>query len=158
MKELLVRSKKALKNKKGFTLIEMIVVLIIIAALAAAAIPGMMHYADEARQKALLSECRTIYIAAQTVATKAVTEGIDGSKPVKPSAVFSGTTMTTGYKQVVAYYADMYDEIGSAPTSVTNQFDVYGSSSTGKVTSVYYEKGGLTVTINDDGSIEYGTA
>ncbi len=152
MKNLLKR-RNPLKAKGGFTLIEMIVVLIIIAVLAASAIPGMMRYVDEARQKALLSQCRTIYIAAQTVATKAVTEGIDGDSPVKGTAVFSvsysgtGGLMNNVYKALVTYYADMdEDEIGD--------FDVVGDAN-GKVLHVTYERNDDEVTINSDGSVDY---
>lgn len=58
---------KALKNKKGFTLIEIIVVLVILAIMAAALIPTMMGYVDDARQKSQLATAHAYYVAAQAV-------------------------------------------------------------------------------------------
>jgi len=55
------------RNKKGFTLIEIIVVLVIIAILAAAGIPSMMNFIGQARSRALAAEGRTCYIAVQAV-------------------------------------------------------------------------------------------
>jgi len=62
-----MKNKKAQKNKKGFTLIEIIVVLVIIAILAAAGIPSMMNFIGQARSRALAAEGRTCYIAVQAV-------------------------------------------------------------------------------------------
>ena len=45
--------KKLLKNEKGFTLIEIIAVLIILGILAAVAVPKFLSLADEAERKAL---------------------------------------------------------------------------------------------------------
>ncbi len=56
-------------NKKGFTLIEVIVVLIIIAILAAIAVPAMLKYIDQARDRSLYAETRSMYLAAQSVVT-----------------------------------------------------------------------------------------
>ncbi|MEG1049558.1 MAG: prepilin-type N-terminal cleavage/methylation domain-containing protein [Oscillospiraceae bacterium] len=58
------------KNKKGFTLIEIIVVLVILAILAAATIPSMLGFVKEANNKAIIAEARTAYVAAQMIATE----------------------------------------------------------------------------------------
>ncbi len=70
--------KKMLKqrNKKGFTLIELIVVLVILAILAAAAIPMMMGYVEKARKSTYLANCRVIYVAAQAGLTEATANGM----------------------------------------------------------------------------------
>lgn len=57
-------------NVKGFTLVEIIVVLLILAILAAIAIPSMLGYVNEARNSEYIAEARTGYVAAQTVATQ----------------------------------------------------------------------------------------
>jgi MSHA pilin protein MshA len=48
-----MEKKKILKNEKGFTLIEIIAVLIILGILAAVAVPKFLSLTDEAEQKAL---------------------------------------------------------------------------------------------------------
>lgn len=58
---------KKQRNNKGFTLIEIIVVLIIIAILAAIAVPAMMKYINDAKEKQRLAEMRSYQIAAQAV-------------------------------------------------------------------------------------------
>lgn len=62
--------KKILKNKKGFTLVEIIVVLVILAILAGAAIPTMLGFIDDAKGKANIAEARAAYVAAQTIASE----------------------------------------------------------------------------------------
>lgn len=51
-------------NKKGFTLVEIIVVLVIIAIMAAFAIPAYNGFIDRARQSEILGEARVFLLAA----------------------------------------------------------------------------------------------
>ena len=57
-------------NKKGFTLVEVIVVLVILAILAAILVPSMIGWIDKANQKAAVVEGRTILVAAQTIVSE----------------------------------------------------------------------------------------
>ncbi|MEG1426554.1 MAG: prepilin-type N-terminal cleavage/methylation domain-containing protein [Oscillospiraceae bacterium] len=52
------------KNKKGFTLVELLVVLVILAILAAAIIPSMMGFIDKAKNESAAAECRNVLLAA----------------------------------------------------------------------------------------------
>jgi len=67
-----------LKNKKGFTLMELIVVLIIIAILMAALTPTLIGWINDARESSLRSEGRTVLLAIQTVSTEAKGKGVWG--------------------------------------------------------------------------------
>ena len=58
---------KLKKNKKGFTLVELLVVLVILAILAAAIIPSMMGFIDKAKEESVAAECRSAVLAAQVV-------------------------------------------------------------------------------------------
>lgn len=53
--------KKLIKNKKGFTLIELIVVIAILAVLAAILVPSILGYVKEARIAANDANARSIY-------------------------------------------------------------------------------------------------
>ena len=54
-------------NKKGFTLVELIVVLVILAILAALLIPALTGYIDKAKEKQIIAETRQAVMAAQTL-------------------------------------------------------------------------------------------
>lgn len=69
---------KRIQKKKGFTMIEIIIVLVILAILIGAAVPSMMGFVSEARNKANFSSARTAYMAAQTVVTEYVGLGKTG--------------------------------------------------------------------------------
>lgn len=73
------------KNKKrGFTLVEVIVVLVILAILAAVLIPSLTGYIDKARKNAIKAECRSCVTAAQTLSSEAY--GVNGSVTIPQSA------------------------------------------------------------------------
>ena len=67
--------KKIFKNKKGFTLMEIIVVLIIIAVLAAALIPSFVRFAQNARASSAIAEAQLGMTAAQAVVTEILASG-----------------------------------------------------------------------------------
>ncbi len=66
---------KKLKNKKGFTLIEIIVVIVILAVLMAVAVPSVMSYMNEGKNAKFQTVGRAVLINAQTEYAKAVADG-----------------------------------------------------------------------------------
>ena len=59
---------------KGFTLVEVIVVLVVLAILAAIMIPAMTGWIDKAKEKRLITSCRACVTAAQTLVSEAYAE------------------------------------------------------------------------------------
>ena len=66
MNEVMERKSNMLKNRKGFTLIELIVVIVIIGVLAAIVIPRLVGFQATARYKADVATAKTIATAAVT--------------------------------------------------------------------------------------------
>ena len=64
---------RKMKNKKGFTLVELIVVLVILAALL---IPALTGYIDKANKEKVIAETRMVVMAIQTEATSAYAQGV----------------------------------------------------------------------------------
>ncbi len=61
---------KDIKKVKGFTLVELIVVMLILAILAGMFIPSLIGYIEKASESELQIETRQLYQAAQVVATE----------------------------------------------------------------------------------------
>ncbi|MGI6071244.1 MAG: prepilin-type N-terminal cleavage/methylation domain-containing protein [Blautia sp.] len=57
--------KKKRSNKKGFTLVELVVVLVILAILMAILVPSLVGYINKAKNKQVEANARAVYIAAQ---------------------------------------------------------------------------------------------
>lgn len=68
-------------NKKGFTLVELIVVLVILAILAALLVPALTGYIDKAKQKQIIAETRQAVMAAQTLLDEKYATKVAGTAP-----------------------------------------------------------------------------
>ena len=72
--------KKLKENKKGFTLVELIVVLVILAILAALLVPALTGYIDKAKRKSIVAETRQAVMAAQTLVDEEYGKAVEGAK------------------------------------------------------------------------------
>ena len=125
--------KKMKNNKKGFTLVELIVVLVILAILAALLIPALTGYIDRAKKKSIIAETRQVVMAAQTLVDEAYAK--DQATAIKIEASDNETpttgTITTG---AIKKLAEVKGNITVTDTSVSD----------GKVVDITYSNGGKT--------------
>ena len=87
---------KLKNNKKGFTLVEIIVVLVILAVLAAASIPTMLGFVEDAKGKAEIANARAAYVACQSIVTEEKASGTATLKTGRTYVIADTTTEDNG--------------------------------------------------------------
>lgn len=97
-------------NKKFFTLIELIVVIVVLGILAAIVIPNISSFKEEATETAISSDARNIQTAVDMY-------GLDsnGATPTKEKA-------TVGNPQIIEVYGLQHDYLRKAPTDKGAKF------------------------------------
>ena len=135
---------RAMKNKKGFTLVELIVVLVILAILAALLIPALTGYIDKAKNQAIISETRMTVMAAQTLVDEAY-----GKKDV-------GATVTIGTDAAkVDVTNQAIADLAEVPVANIGKI-TFDTTNTTKIATLKYNKGNktCTYTANPTGTTE----
>ena len=80
---------KRFQRRRGFTLIELIVVLVILAILAAAGLPALSGYIKSARETTAISECSTVVRTAQAKAAELLAFGKLEDLPSKTCLLYT---------------------------------------------------------------------
>ena len=127
-------AQKKLNNKKGFTLIEIIVVLVIIGILVAVGMPAMLGFVDEARGKAFATEARMGMVAAQAVVTEV--------------AALTGDAPDSGDILANESFQNMVRDV----TEPDGFSDIEIDDDDNRVTGITYDAGTYTVEISPAGT------
>jgi type IV pilus assembly protein PilA len=140
------------KDKKGFTLVEVIVVLVILAILMAIAIPALTGYIDKARRDSAVAEAASAKTAVQTIISDAYSH--NGVYTLSSGGTLTFTTSnwkTTpkGNEDTVTLAAAAAELTGANYTDITitnaeaNQITGMTVTSNGKLAT--FENGAWTV-------------
>ena len=121
--------KKTLKNKKGFTLIELIVVIAILGVLALILVPQFMGYVDDADIQTQRSNVKAIHTAAEASLAKLKTIADPTQRKKAKFDDFVKDSLGDSYTGYTITLSDTSDPIKSG-TTITNieyngcQYDV----------------------------------
>lgn len=122
--------RRIMGSKRGFTLVELIVVLVILAILAALLMPSLTGYIDAAREKTYIAECRNLVQAAHTL----VAEDYAATQ-------FDATTFLEDHEDEIFALADLEKRDPRDIREIT--FDAASSATI--ATLIYRPVNGLTV-------------
>lgn len=146
---------KKKKNRKGFSLVELIVVLVIMAILAAALVPTLIGYIRQTRESNAKNEASMVVQAAQTIASGAYAAA-DGQYNVEGSGVVTLADVKAGVtSDTTGAYHDAVKYLSEVKGSITN---IVVDNATLQVKGVQYKtENDVYVTYQSDGTYDCGS-
>ena len=150
------------EDKKGFTLVELIVVLVILAILAALLIPALTGYIDKANKEKVVATTRMVVMAAQTEASekyglKAAGQLNNGNNI---TVSYDGTTASNAVDGIdikaIGKLAEVMDDADAFVNGVTSISVTINAK--GTVTDATVVQSGFTCTYDADGTDKYSVA
>ena len=133
-----------MKRNAGFTLIELVIVIIVLGILAATAVPKFINLQDDAKESTLKGVEAALHSAANIVYSKAAINGEETKKPSASSANGTGVETIYGFPSA----ADVVNAVelsgftagtpsGNSPNTVV--FYLENGASSGNCTILYTE-------------------
>jgi len=149
-------------GEEGFTLIELMVVVLIIAILIAIAIPTFLGARQKAQDRAAQSNLRNALTAAKTayVDSQSYSSDVSGGvyASIEPSLAFvSGAT--TGAANSISVFAPSADEVVLGAHSASGMcFYIDDKTANGGAGTTYAKIAGSTCNASSPGSVTYGAS
>lgn len=137
------------KNKKGFTLVELIVVLVILAILIALLVPSLTGYIDKANEKKVLAEAKLALNAAQVTVTEEYSTATATAGSTYPGGKFD--VITNSAKNTTDGVADKVDDLLSLAEIKDGTVKTYNYTASvgGKVTKLEFANVKYTANYDD---------
>ena len=117
-------------NKKGFTLVELVVILVILAILMAILVPSLVGYIRKAKTQQAFAECRSCVIAAQSIASETYGK-------YKSDTINWGTTSSNYTAVQTMAEIPTGSKIDTISTNTEQYLVTYLSYTTGDLTVIY---------------------
>lgn len=132
-------------SNKGFTLVEMIVVMVILTVLAGILIPGLLGWIDEAKGRQYVLSARSIYMSAQAIQSEKYAAW-DGT------AAGASHNLTEADQERILRMADAEDAVITGVVFESNSLGGEGASSNHgyfTIVGITVQFEGATVTLSD---------